>query len=79
MEIKALTPLVTISQLAASTKATLIELRVSNTDEITAVFTTEVASELNNLKAIFERSALVDVEIQIDQAKLKLILKAAAN
>lgn len=79
IEIKALSPLVTISQLAASTQATLVEFKVSDSNEVTATFTAEAASELNNLKAQFERSALLDVVVEIDQKKLQLKLKAVAN
>jgi hypothetical protein len=76
IEIKALNPLVTISQLAASTQTTLIEFKSSDFGEITAIFSAEAASELNNLKAQLERSTFSDVLIEIDQAKLQLKLTA---
>ena len=76
IEIKALNPLVTISQLAASTQTTLIEFKSSDFGDITAIFSAEAASELNNLKAQLERSTFSDVLIEIDQAKLQLKLTA---
>lgn len=79
IEIKALSPLVIISQLAASTQATLIEFSSSDFGEIKAVFTAEAAGDLNNLKAQFERSTLKDVVVEIEQTKLQLTLKATDN
>jgi hypothetical protein len=76
IEIKALNPLVTISQLAASTQTTLIEFKSSDFGDITAIFSAEAASELNNLKAQLERSTFSDVLIEIDQPKLQLKLTA---
>ncbi|MBA2404799.1 MAG: pilus assembly protein PilM, partial [Bdellovibrionales bacterium] len=76
IEIKGLQPLVTISQLAASTEVTLVEFKTSDIGEITAVFTAEAAAELNNLKAQLERSALSDVVIEINQKQLQLKLTA---
>jgi general secretion pathway protein L len=79
IEIKALSPLVSISQLAAPTQATLVEFKVSELNEITAVFTAEAPAELNNLKAQLERSTLQDVVIEVDQKKLQLKMKAETN
>lgn len=79
IEIKALAPLVVISQLAASTQATLIEFNSAEDGKITATFTAEIEGELNNLKAQLERSTLSDVVISIDQTKLQLKLTAMDN
>lgn len=79
VQIKALSPLVLISQLAASTQATLTEFKSSDIGEISATFTAETTEELNNFKGIFERSALSDVVVEIDQTKLQLTLTAQAQ
>lgn len=79
VEIKALSPLVTVSQIAASTQATLIDFSSSDTGEIKCVFTAADLTDLNNLKAAFERSALSDINIQADQEKLQLTVMAQGN
>lgn len=79
IEFKALNPLVVISQLAASTQATCIDFITTDDGKITAIFTAEAESELNNLKAQLERSALSDVAISIDQSKLQLKMTARDN
>lgn len=79
VEIKALAPLVVISQLAAQTPATLTEFKTSDIGEINATFTAETAADLNNLKAQFERSTLTDVAVEIDTPKLTLKLTASGN
>ncbi len=79
VEIKALSPLVSISQLASSSPATLVEFKTSDIGEVTAIFTAETAADLNNLKAQLERSALTDVAVEVDQTKLRLTLTAAGN
>lgn len=77
IEIKALSPIVTVSQLAASSQgATLIQFEVTDTGELSAVFAAETVEELSSLKAQFERSSLTDVEASIDQTKLQLTVKA---
>lgn len=76
MQIKALSPLVVISTLAASSQATLTEFSSNDMGEIKAIFTAETADELNNLKAQFERSPLNDVSVEIDTKKLELKLTA---
>lgn len=79
IEIKALSPLVTVSQIAASTQATLVDFKSNDSGEITAVFTSESAEEIQNLKGMFERSALSDVQATIDQSKLQLTVNAIGN
>jgi general secretion pathway protein L len=79
VEIKALSPLVTVSQIAASTQATLVEFKSNDVGEITAVFTSEAAEEINNLKGLFERSALSDVQATVDDTKLKLTVNSTGN
>lgn len=79
VQIKALSPLVTVSQLAASSQATLIDFSVSDMGEITAIFTSESADDLNTLKGQFERSSLSDVSVSINSANLQLTVKAQGN
>ena len=79
IEIKGLSPLVVISQLAAATEATLINFTSSEEGKIIAIFTAETSAELNNLKAQLERSTLSDIIIKTDIAKLKLTLTATDN
>jgi len=76
IEIKALTPLVTVSHVAAKTDATLISFSNSDTGEIRAVFTSEKIDDLNVLKESFERSTLKDVVVNVDPEKLQLELTA---
>ena len=79
VEIQALSPLVTVSQIAASSQATLVEFKSNDLKEITAVFSAENMDELNNLKNMFERSNLGDVTASLDQAKLQLTITAIGN
>lgn len=80
VQIQALSPLVTISQIAASAQgATLIEFQASDTGEIKAVFRSESVDELTKLKTLLERSSLEDVEASINQEKLQLSVKAIGN
>lgn len=77
VQIKALSPLVTISQIAASAReSTLVEFTSSDTGEIKAVFTADNIEQLSKLKTLFERSALTDVETSIDQSKRQLTVNA---
>jgi hypothetical protein len=79
MGIRALSPLVQISQLAASTKATLTELKVSDIDEIQAVFTAENEADLMNLKSQLERATFADLNLDINKEKLLLRLSATGQ
>lgn len=79
IQIKALQPLVMISQLAASTEATLVNFKSDDVGEVSATFTAETAAELNNLKAQLERSTLSEVLVEIDTEKLQLTLTAEDN
>ena len=79
IEIQALSPLVSISQIAASTQTTLVEFDSNDIGEIKATFTAETPDELNNLKAAFERSTLDDVQVSIDKNNLQLKLSASSN
>lgn len=79
IEIKALAPLVTVSQIASSTPATLIDFKSNDVGEITAIFSAETPEDINNLKTSFERSALTDVQATIDESKLKLTVTAIGN
>lgn len=77
IEIKALSPLVTISQITASAQgATLIDFTSNDTGEVTAIFQVESPEELTNLKGIFERSSLSDVQATVDQSKNQLTVTA---
>lgn len=77
IETKALSPLVIISQLAASSQATLTEFKTTDIGEISAVFEAQAEADLNNLKAQFERSTLNDVLVVINLKKLQLTLTAS--
>lgn len=80
VEIKALSPLVTMSQIAASAQgATMIEFKSTDIGEISAVFTAETLDELNSLKAAFERSSMNDVVAEVDQTKMQLTITASGN
>lgn len=80
IEIKALSPLITVSQIAAgSSGATLISFKSNDLNEITAIFSSESIEELTQLKASFERSNLNDVQAQLDQEKLQLTINAFGN
>lgn len=80
IEIKALSPLVTISQIASGAQgATLIDFKSSDDGEITAIFSSENLDELKNLKAQFERSSLTDVQANLNQSKLQLTVTAIGN
>lgn len=80
IDIKGLSPLVTISQIAASSQGvTLIEFKSSDTGEVTAVFSAESVDELNHLKTIFERSQLSEMQATVDEAKLQLSINAIGN
>jgi general secretion pathway protein L len=77
IEIKALSPLITVSQVAAGAAgATLVSFKSNDTGEITAVFIAESTEELTTLKGLFERSALSDVQATVDQKKLQLTINA---
>lgn len=76
IDIKGLSPLVMISQVASSTQATMTSFSNSESGEIVATFTAETADELNNLKAQLERSALRDVAIEIEPKAMVLKLTA---
>jgi hypothetical protein len=79
LEIQALSPLVVISQLAASTQATLNEFKSNDEGEIKCIFTSETLDELNNLKASLERASFQDIVVEIDQKKLQLTMTALGN
>lgn len=79
VEIKALSPLVTVSQIASSSQATLVEFKSNDAGEITAAFTAETPEEIQNLKGLFERSGLDSVQASVDETKLKLTVTATGN
>jgi general secretion pathway protein L len=80
VEIKALSPLITVSQIAAgSTGATLINFKSNDLNEVTAVFSSDSLEELTKLKAAFERSNLTEVQASLDQSKLQLTINAFGN
>jgi Tfp pilus assembly PilM family ATPase len=77
IQIKALSPLVTISQVASSSAgATLIEFKSNDTGEVTAVFSAESVEELRSLKGLLESSGLNSVQGSIDSSKLQLTVTA---
>ncbi len=77
VEIKALAPLVTVSQIAAGAEGvTLIDFRTTDIGEITAVFSANAEKELTTLKGLFDRSSLSDVKTTVDATKLQLTVTA---
>jgi general secretion pathway protein L len=77
IDIQALTPLVTVSQLASgATTATMTEFKSDDIGNISALFKAENVSDLERLKESFERSQFIDVVVEIDQAKKTLKLTA---
>jgi general secretion pathway protein L len=79
MEIKALSPLVTISQIAASSEATMTEFKNTEIGEIRAVFAATDLKVLQNLKATLDRSNFTDVSTELDETKLTLTMTATGN
>ncbi len=79
VQIKALSPLVTISQIAASSSATLVEFTSNDIGEVKAIFTDDSVENLTRLKNAFERSNLPDVDATLDQAKLQLQITSSGN
>lgn len=77
IDIESLSPLVVLSQVAASTEATLTKVDVSDVGEVKATFTSESAEDLTKLKGALERSNLSDVVTEIDQGKLTLSVTAS--
>src|SRR5690606_31738358 len=61
IDIQALSPLVTVSQIASSSPATLIDFYSNDVGEIKATFSSEDSKDLTALKTAFERSVLNDV------------------
>lgn len=79
IEIQALSPLLIVSQVGASTDGTLIEFSSNDLGEVTAIFSAETPESLNKIKAAFERSNLNDVTAQVDQTKQQVTVKASGN
>lgn len=76
IEIQALSPLVTVSQIAANTNATLTGFESNDMGAIKATFTAESPEELTKLKESFERSSLTSVNAELDRDKLQLVISA---
>ena len=76
IQIKALSPLVTLTQIAATSKVTLVEFSSNDMRDITAKFIAEDEDQLTSLKDILERSPLNNVEVQINTAQKLLHLTA---
>ena len=79
VEIKALVPLVLVSQIAASSSATLIDFSTTDAGEISATFSSETTADLDNLKASFDQSTLANVSAVVEPANLRLKLTATGN
>jgi general secretion pathway protein L len=79
VEIQSLTPLVILSQIAASSKATLTDFKSTDTGEMSATFLSENNEDLSGLKDLLERSSLSEVQVTIDNTSHHLNLKATAN
>lgn len=76
IDIQALAPLVTISQIASGSQATLIDFHSNDIGEIKAIFSAEENQHLTLLKSALERSALNDVEVELDDKKKQLQVTA---
>lgn len=76
IEIRALSPLVTVSQISANTNATLIDFESNDIEAIKATFIGDNADELQKLKENFERSSLANVSAELDRENLRLIITA---
>jgi hypothetical protein len=79
IDIHALSPLVTISQIASSSTATLTEFKSDDIGAISGTFTAEKIDDLERLKMGLERSNLTDVVVEIDQPTLVLKFTASEN
>lgn len=76
IEIKALSPLITVSQLAANSEATMTGFTSNDSGELTVTFSAEAVEVLNRLKESFESSGLKDVVSDLNQEKLQLSISA---
>jgi hypothetical protein len=79
LKIKSLSPLLTISQSAASTTSTLINYKTTEAGDVMASFSAESVEELIQLKALLEKSELSNLVMQINESKLLLTLTAKVN
>ncbi len=79
VDIQALSPLVTVSQIASSSPATMTEFKSDDIGAISGSFTSEKIEDLERLKTGLERSNLSDMVVEIDQAKLVLKFTASEN
>ncbi len=80
VEIKALTPLVTLSQIMANfPNATMTEFRNDDTGMVTAVFQSEDLKDLQSLQTALSSGRLTDVKTQLDEKNLKLSMTAEGN
>lgn len=79
IEVQALAPLVRVSQIASQTPATLIEFKVTDLKEITAIFSAEKVEDLESLKKSFERSELESLQATVDAQNLRLTVTATGN
>jgi general secretion pathway protein L len=78
--IQALSPLVSLSQIAAgATNTVLTEFRSDDLGEIKATFTSENVDDLRKLKATLEQSKLNDVAVDLDESALVLRVSATAG
>jgi hypothetical protein len=76
--IQSLSPLVTVSQIAASSTATMISF-TSKDGDVQATFMAQTVEELNALKDLFDRSALSEVQAAVDAGALQLNVTARSN
>lgn len=68
-DVKALSPLVVISSAALGSKATLIEFTVTETGDVTAMFSADELQQLEELKARLQSISLSNVEVDLDESK----------
>ena len=79
INIQSLSPLVTISQIAASSTATLTAFKSTDAGDVEATFTALKVEDLNTLKDSFDRSALEDIRATVDPQALQLNITARVN
>lgn len=73
-DIKALSPLIAIAAAAAGSPATLVEFTVTDTGDVTAVFTAQNEAPLEELRSRLGSVTLTNVNVQVDAANKRLTL-----
>lgn len=76
-DIRALSPLVTVSGAALGSEATLVQFTVTEQGEVTAVFTATEAKPLEDLQGRLKSLPFTNINVQLDQANNRLTLTGA--